>query len=66
MNSVSDNGVTPLIIAAAAGHTDVVNTLLETGADPTKLDANGNSALDWAKKRNHAAIAEQLTAAPPS
>lgn len=29
-------GNTPLIIAAIKGHTDVVNTLLDGGADPNK------------------------------
>ncbi len=60
MNSASNNGVTPLIIATAAGHTEAVEALLNAGADLSRADSKGMTALDWAEKRGHAALAERL------
>lgn len=45
---VSASGATPLMFAAAAGLGDVVELLLNAGADPAATDWNGGSALDYA------------------
>ena len=47
-NCRSASGATPLIFAAAAGLGDVVDLLLDAGADPAAIDWNGGSALDYA------------------
>ena len=44
----SDNeGMTALMHAAAECHGDVVILLLKRGADPTRRDKSGSSALGW-------------------
>jgi ankyrin repeat protein len=51
---------TPLMFAAAEGHTDVVAALLAAGADPGMQDTDGDSARDFALQRGHKALAERL------
>ncbi|XP_013166187.1 PREDICTED: protein TANC2 isoform X2 [Papilio xuthus] len=45
---MGSGGKNPLILAAAEGHDDIVDTLLAHGADPDAVDADGISALGWA------------------
>jgi hypothetical protein len=40
--------VTPLMMAAGYGQTPVVELLLQRGADPARVDGDGNRALDYA------------------
>jgi len=40
--------VTPLMMAAGYGYTPIVRTLLRRGADPGRVDGDGNRALDYA------------------
>ena len=61
------NGITPLIAAAAAGHTRLVGTLMArrpvTADDPAPLDEvdyDDHSALWWACARGHTASAALL------
>jgi uncharacterized protein len=42
------SGATPLIIASAIGHPDIVELLLDTGADSNVKDANGFTSLHHA------------------
>jgi hypothetical protein len=42
---VDDNGRTALSVAAAEGQLEVVNLLLEAGADPNVKDRRGNTPL---------------------
>jgi uncharacterized protein len=44
-------GETPLHRAAAYAEAETVRLLVESAADKTARDANGESPLDWAKKR---------------
>lgn len=48
IDSESDNGTTPLMIAAYAGTPLAVKLLLEEGADPTLVNQGNASALDLA------------------
>jgi len=41
-------GATPLMLAAEKGQADIVQTLLERGADPNAQDGRGNTALMFA------------------
>jgi hypothetical protein len=40
--------VTPLMMAAGYGYTPIVALLLRRGADPARVDGDGNRALDYA------------------
>ena len=40
--------VTPLMMAAGYGDTPIVELLLRRGADPSRVDGDGNRALDYA------------------
>ena len=42
-------GITPLMIAATSGHIELVDTLIQAGADVSKSDIEGNTALDVTK-----------------
>jgi ankyrin repeat protein len=56
----SETTVTPLMIAAGRGFTDIVDQLLTLGADPTVKSSNDWTALDWAKKFEWTEIASLL------
>mgnify|MGYP006440673001 FL=1 len=59
----SDEHFSPLMFAAAEGHTAVVTLLLENNADPTLKDIDGDSAAVFADQRNHSELAKLLRAA---
>jgi len=50
----------PLLVAAAAGHLEVVNLLLAAGANPDKCCCSCVTALHEAIRKDHAAIAARL------
>jgi uncharacterized protein len=54
------NGLTPLMVAAACGHHEVVELLLQCGADPTRRDPHGRSAAAHARASGHPHLAERL------
>lgn len=47
VNSRFENGLTPLMAAARAGADDVLEVLLQSGADARAVDAEGRNALNW-------------------
>jgi ankyrin repeat protein/uncharacterized protein YqcC (DUF446 family) len=51
---------TPLMVAAAFGHTGGIDVLLARGARPRARDALGRTALNWAEKSQSMAIMERL------
>jgi ankyrin repeat protein len=54
---------TALMFAASEGQDKVVRLLLEHGADPSLVDADGDTALTFAKQNGHRAVVAILTAA---
>ena len=61
-------GLTPLMAAASADHLDIVQYLIEHGADASLTDANGFTALDRARRTGANDVARYLerVAAPPA
>ena len=54
---------TPLGMASRWGHTEMVDYLLNQGADPNKAGAPWATPLSWAKKKGHIEIEEILVKA---
>jgi len=68
VNLPMHDGATPLLISANKGHRDVVRILLLVGADQA-AQCQGSTALQWAERQGHAAVAALLRnppAPPPS
>jgi len=53
-------GLTPLMVAAACGREDLVEALLQQGADPARRDPGGRSAAAYARAAGHPHLAERL------
>ena len=51
--------------AAFAGHLAIVGLLLTAGADPTRANPDGATALDLARDRGHTEIAAAIQNAIP-
>lgn len=60
VNWQREDGRTPLMSAAAAGHTDVVEFMLGQGANPALRDQNGRTALDAARSAGAMDVARLL------
>jgi ankyrin repeat protein len=66
INSVDDEGTSPLAAAARFGETEIVDTLLAAGADPSLRDERGWTAAEIARNRGFAELANRLTRAEAS
>lgn len=64
VNARSGSGGTPLHTAAFLGDTEVAELLLARGADPRIANNEGRTAVDVARERGHAALAERLERTP--
>jgi uncharacterized protein len=62
IDSESDNGTTPLMMAAYSAPALAVKLLLESGADPTLVNQGNASALDLALTADHAQSAFYIRA----
>ena len=60
----SSDSWTPTMLAAAGGHGEIINVLLEAGADHTLRDADGKTAADYAAGNGHHEIARKLHTRP--
>ncbi|KAM0257955.1 hypothetical protein ACHAQJ_004114 [Trichoderma viride] len=64
-NIATATGWTPLMVACANGHSDVVSCLLEAGVEPEGSDILGWTAREHAVFRGHLGIATLFTSTPP-
>lgn len=55
---------TPLMVAAARGNADIARMLLDAGADTSRRDANGQTALQLARRHNHVQVVALLEHRP--
>ena len=60
INHQGKNKATCLIYVAAAGHKELVQELLDRGADPKLKDIDGKTARDWALKGGYKDVAALL------
>lgn len=58
-----DGVTTALVGAAREGHAEVVELLLQRGADPNLMDGHGRSALQCARENGHDAVAQLIAGA---
>ena len=59
MDKAKDSGATPLSIASANGHVEVVNALLAIDADKN-IQASGLTAISMAKHKGHEEVVALL------
>lgn len=57
-----EDGITPLMAAAACGHQEAVELLLERGSNPARRDHSGRTAAAYARDAGHTQLAAQLGA----
>lgn len=62
IDAESPNGTTPLMMAAQYGSPDVVQLLLEEGADATLVNAQKLNAVHFAQRAARPSVAELITA----
>lgn len=60
INAHSPNRTTPLMMAAHYGNPDVVQLLLEEGADASMKNEKGLSAMDFARNAKRPAVVEMI------
>ena len=60
VNAPGPDGTTPLMMAGLAGSRDMVQLLIDAGADPTMRNLSGLSAADWARSAKHENLADAL------
>ncbi|HEV8168660.1 MAG TPA: ankyrin repeat domain-containing protein, partial [Pyrinomonadaceae bacterium] len=61
VNETSSGGRTPLILAVIYGHTNIVQRLVQAGADPQQRDSLGLNAVEWAHRRGLREALDVLT-----
>lgn len=60
VNAQSPNGTTPLIAAVKNGHSETAFELIELGADLSIADADGVTAVEWARKKGQVMLLKGL------
>lgn len=62
INAPASDGTTALMMAAHSGSTAMVQLLLDHGAEVTTRNLQNLDAADWARAKNHTALAAKLDA----
>ena len=62
VNAQTNEGLTPLHIAAIKGHLDICQLLFAYGADPHIRDRRGFTALQFAEFQGHERVAHLIRA----
>eukprot|EP00295_Goniomonas_pacifica_P005612 CAMPEP_0175829722 /NCGR_PEP_ID=MMETSP0107_2-20121207/13509_1 /TAXON_ID=195067 ORGANISM="Goniomonas pacifica, Strain CCMP1869" /NCGR_SAMPLE_ID=MMETSP0107_2 /ASSEMBLY_ACC=CAM_ASM_000203 /LENGTH=210 /DNA_ID=CAMNT_0017142565 /DNA_START=59 /DNA_END=688 /DNA_ORIENTATION=+ len=60
IGNMSEDGITPLNVASAQGHQEVVRTLLEAGMDVNSADRDGVTPLYVASENGHQEVVRTL------
>lgn len=60
VNAPGPDGTTPLMMAAYGGSEDVIRVLLAAGADITTRNLQNQTAVEWARLKNHDSLAGKL------
>lgn len=60
VNSLAPDLVTPLHLAAAGGHHEIVGLLIQNNANPNSVDIVGNTPLMYASALNHPHTCKEL------
>lgn len=63
-NSLARNFISPLHLAAAFGHHEIVRLLMLKGALVNQMDINGNTALMYAAKNNFPHSTNEILSSP--
>ena len=64
VNATQAGGFTPIFSAAAANRIDLVEMLMEHGANPRHANDQGNTPADFARNHGHAELADWLDSLP--
>jgi ankyrin repeat protein len=62
VDALGDEKLTPLHLAARAGHMDTTRLLVYSGANVNATDNFGNRPVDWARQNGYTGVVEFLTA----
>ncbi len=60
LDSPDAAGRTPLMVAAAGGHLEIVKLMVNAGANPFTTDNRGKTVLDYAEMRHNPEVSDYV------